>query len=238
MKFIYYYMQNKMVKFKFLSDGLKSVTMQTCSQKLFANILRVATAFTLLVLVSIGANYVAKARPSNPFLDSLRSCGYTIYEPSCGDMQYDTDRIGKPTWTGGCGRVLPTDSNKKQTTFFLCFENGCVKLESQFDISQRKHDTCFIEYYYGLQCDSMWTEEIDMQINSTGEMIINTSTDVIVSIYKACKYSIDPPVMKFLAVGTGSNQVFQINLENTVSYVVVFRNSEDFIVNIKKIGGI
>jgi hypothetical protein len=43
--------------------------------------------------------------------------------------------------------------------------------------------------------------------------------------------------MKFLAEGAGNAQSFQVDLESNVSYIVVFINSENEIVNIKRIGG-
>jgi len=172
-------------------------------------------------------------------LDSLQNLGAAyLGSSSCGYLQYDSIQFGRLMWTGISQRTLPTDSNKVQSVMLLYCENYCVKKESQFNISQIKEDTCFIEHYYGSQCDSMWTEVIDLQTNNNNEIVINTSIDVIVEIYKASLYSIDPPIMKFLAVGTSSNQNFQVNLENNVSYIVIFRDSEDFIVNIKKIGGL
>ena len=193
---------------------------------------------TIVYTLLMSYSFPVLGLPPDYISDTLQKLGWTYLGAPCGEMlRYDTSQFRIPTWTGGSSMILPTDSNKKKTVFFLYFENGCIKLESQFDKSQMKHDTCFVEHYYGSQCDSIWSEEIALQTNNNGEITINTPVDAIVEIYKASKY-VYPPIMKFLAIGTGNNQNFQVNLENTVSYVVIFRNSENFIINIKRIGGI
>ena len=203
-------------------------------KRTFSTFIIGAISYALLMSYSFP---VLGQSPPNPIEDSLQIWGWT-YVGGSGIMQFDTSQLGTQMWAGACQRTLPTDTNKIQSVFFNYCENGCVRTEAQFDISQKQEDYCIRNYYYGSQCDSIWSEEIAIQTNNNGEITINTPVDVIVEIYKTCKYSTDPPIMKFLATGTGSNQNFQVNLANTVSYIVVFRNSEYFIVNIKRIGGI
>ncbi|MDR0926540.1 MAG: hypothetical protein LBO69_02085 [Ignavibacteria bacterium] len=180
--------------------------------------------------------------PHIQLLDTLQRIGYNHFTSSaCNGQDYDSSITGEFMWMSDFMMdTLFSDSNKHHCANFMYFEKGYIKLETQFDISKAEEDYCIREFNNYLHCDTFWTEEIAIQTNNNDEIIINTGIDVNVEINKSARapYAMEPPIVSFFVEGTGSNQAFQINLENNTTYFAVFKNSANKVVNIKRIGGI
>jgi len=171
---------------------------------------------------------------STYFLDSLRAKALE----EIIDHGVDYKRLGKFVWNGTSGvNWSPDAPNKFKATVFTCFENGWLKLETQFDSSNNTKDYETQTACYGVLCNDFWTENIEIDVVDKNEIIINSPIDVIAEIHKAVGFGQPMVIMKFFVEGTGNVQSFQVDLANYASYIMVFTNGDNEIVYIKRIGG-
>jgi hypothetical protein len=170
-------------------------------------------------------------------LDSLQNLSGTLIQSSCNTALWDSilhPIYGSMMWTDMNPKRLVSDSTKYQNKLINCFENGYINFEYQFDAANMTEDYCTNTSCIGGQCDSLWQQEIEISVINNNQIIINSSNDVFVEIYKAFHVG-DSYIARFLVAGNNMDYIYNFNLELNVIYIVVFRNNENDVVNIKKI---
>ncbi|MFA7625994.1 MAG: hypothetical protein WCZ17_03020 [Candidatus Kapaibacterium sp.] len=170
-------------------------------------------------------------------LDSLSNLTRTPIQLSCLTRLYDSvlhPVYGSMMWHDTNVKRLANDSSKYQNKLVNCFENGYINFEYQFDATNMTEDYCTNTSCIGDQCNSLWQQEIEISVINNNQIIINSSNDVFVEIYKAFHVG-DSYIARFLVAGNNMDYIYNFNLEVDVIYIVVFRNIENDVVNIKKI---
>ncbi len=180
-------------------------------------------------------NYIETDDPE--MLDSLRNFSGAPIQLSCITALWDSvirPVYGNPLWTDMNPKRLANDSSKHQNKIINYFENGYINFEVQFDAANRTEDYCIKTTCIGLECDSLWQEEIGVNVINNNQIIINSSNEVFVEIYKAFHLG-DSYIARFLVYGNNTDYIYNFNLEVNVIYIIVFRNNENDVVNVKQI---
>jgi len=166
-------------------------------------------------------------------LDSMRAKAAS--QPKT-DINIHYDSLGSLLWFGGDGvKRLVNMPNKVKVTRFACMVNGWVKYETQIDTLSKTKDYTLNTPCYNVLGNDLWTQSITLNVVGSTLIIINSPVNVTAKIYEA--YTYKSAIMQFSVIGNGINQSFPVNLESNKSYIVVFINNDNDIVNIKRIGG-
>ena len=110
-----------------------------------------------------------------------------------------------------------------------------IRHEQQINTFTKAEIYCDTASCIGSECDNFWQENnIELTMIDSNKIIINSPNDVFVEIYEAYHLT-DSYLDRFLANGNNSNYTYNFNFQNNVTYIIVFKNRENDVVNIKKI---
>jgi hypothetical protein len=192
----------------------------------------ILTEFSMLLIL----NYLsAFGQQSGFYIIPTENRGVeTASVPDSMQKKIDYVRLGKWMWYGDNGTEWPANMpNKVRAKSYACFVNGWVKYESQFDTLTKTMDYTINTPCYNSSGNDFWTQNITVNVVGSNTIIINSPVDVTAKIYEA--YEVKSAIPQFSVVGNGINQSFPVNFESNKSYIVVFINKDNAIVNIKRI---
>lgn len=175
----------------------------------------------------------APSHITSGYLDSLNIIPADPANPPGFGISQDS--IGKPMWLSETF-VKNYSNNKEKATLYICGEKYWVKTEAQRDTI-----TNVIEYKTATTSQDstgseFWTEGIDVDVVDNTELIINSPVDVKARLYEA--YDVINPTFTELSVtGSGLDQSYTVNMQNGVTYIIVFIENENTLVDAKRIGG-
>jgi hypothetical protein len=118
----------------------------------------------------------------------------------------------------------------------MCFENGYICKETHINTATKKEDYCNIKNCIDSDCNSLWNQDLKVRVQNNNSLIFKSSSDIFVEIYKAYNLLDDSYINRYFIKGDNNDYAYNFNMENDVAYIVVFKNIENDVISVQKVG--